>query len=179
MFENYSQLRFSLTFNSTSPEKTVTTLQERFPSPVETQSARILDEYAQRFNAKVVEKSHSLINSHIGAKNFVSQIVSEFKDEVIQPIGARTFGATILSYKPEEGIEQLMKSLQKIKPGDILVIRKAKFEAHKRSEKTKLSTLEWTPPLRIRVLLLIMILQRISLELSKITRERLFKTATS
>ncbi|KAJ1537638.1 Bbc1p [Saccharomyces cerevisiae] len=138
LFENYSQLRFSLTFNSTSPEKTVTTLQERFPSPVETQSARILDEYAQRFNAKVVEKSHSLINSHIGAKNFVSQIVSEFKDEVIQPIGARTFGATILSYKPEEGIEQLMKSLQKIKPGDILVIRKAKFEAHKKIGKNEI-----------------------------------------
>ncbi|CAI4571977.1 ASN_collapsed_G0030000.mRNA.1.CDS.1 [Saccharomyces cerevisiae] len=138
LFENYSQLRFSLTFNSTSPEKTVTTLQERFPSPVETQSARILDEYAQRFNAKVVEKSHSLINSHIGAKNFVSQIVSEFKDEVIQPIGARTFGATVLSYKPEEGIEQLMKSLQKIKPGDILVIRKAKFEAHKKIGKNEI-----------------------------------------
>ena len=83
LFENYSQLRFSLTFDSANPEKTVTTFQERFPSPVETQSTHVLGEYAQRFNAKIVEKSHSLINSHIGAKNFVSQIVSEFKDEVI------------------------------------------------------------------------------------------------
>lgn len=137
LFENYSQLRFSLTFDSANPEKTVTTLQERFPSPIEAQSGHILDEYAQRFNAKIVEKSHSLINSHIGAKSFVPQIVSEFKKEIIQPIGLRTFGATILSYKPEDGNEQLVKNLQKIRPGDILVIRKAKFEAHKKIGKNE------------------------------------------
>ncbi|CAI4546238.1 CPI_1c_G0029210.mRNA.1.CDS.1 [Saccharomyces cerevisiae] len=138
LFENYSQLRFSLTFDSADPEKTVTTFRERFPSPVETQSTDVLDEYAQRFNVKILEKSHSLINSHIGAKNFVSQIVSEFRNEVIQPIGARTFGETILSYKPEVENEQLMKNLQKIKPGDILVIKKAKFETHKKIGKKEI-----------------------------------------
>ena len=139
LFENYSQLRFSLTFDNANPEKTVTTFQEHLPAPAEAQSAQLLDGYAQKFNAKILEKSHSLINSHIGAKNFVPQILSEFKNEVILPIGLRTFGATILSYKPEDGTENITKNLQKIRPGDIIVIRKAKFEAHKKIGKKEIA----------------------------------------
>lgn len=124
LFEDYSQLIVSVTFNEDNPKSSAQCSQKFIRT---TEHPELLRAYGDKYGIHIVKKAHSLIGTQ--AKNLVPSIVSELNSKVVQPIDGRTFGIPIVSYKAGSQLDN--NSLRFVKPGDIVVIRKAKFEVHK------------------------------------------------
>lgn len=126
LFEDYSQLHFSVNFEMSNPHTTVQASQEYILSTIQPQ---LLEEYAERYGSYILHKAGSLVGSH--TVGFVSGLLSHLGTEVIPPIDGRTFGASIFAHNAGEAVHP--QDVAQIRPGDILVIRKAKFDVLMRS----------------------------------------------
>ncbi|GAV54789.1 hypothetical protein ZYGR_0AS01120 [Zygosaccharomyces rouxii] len=121
LFEDYSQLHFSVNFDASNPHTTVQASQEYIPLRNQPQ---LLEEYAQRYGSYILHRASSLVGSH--TNGFVPAILSHLENEVVPPIEGRTFGASIFAHNAGEAVRT--QDVAEIRPGDILVIRKAKFD---------------------------------------------------
>lgn len=123
LFEDYSQLHLALTFDAANPEETVRATQTFVPLENESES---LDALSEKYRSFIFQKAQSLIHSQ--AIDVVGSILAHLDRDIIMPIGSRTYGIPMFSYKAGQPVEP--NSLNNIKAGDILVVRKAKFENH-------------------------------------------------
>ncbi|GAV49871.1 hypothetical protein ZYGR_0R01140 [Zygosaccharomyces rouxii] len=121
LFEDYSQLHFSVNFDTSNPHATVQASQEHIPLKNQPQ---LLEEYAQRYGSYALHRAGSLVGSH--TNGLIPAILSHLENEVIHPIEGRTFGASIFAHNAGEAVHT--QDVAQIRPGDILVMRKAKFD---------------------------------------------------
>lgn len=132
LFESLSQIVFTVAFNIADPSNTAINHQKYIPAPIPDDSK--LESYAASFNPTIIKKAHDAIGSE--TVGLARSIVREFQDKAIPDFGGRTFGYPIVNYKAQTEIDTA--SLKKIIPGDIMVIRKATFETHKKLGKKEL-----------------------------------------
>ena len=126
MFETFVILSLSVVFDIENPHSTASLIDEEYiPAPDKLADKNIAGPY----NSAIVQQCQALAGKETISKNFVSDIIPKLGEDVVLPIDNRTFGSVILDYKA--GSELTQESLQSIKEGDIVVIRKAKFETHK------------------------------------------------
>ncbi|KAG0669425.1 hypothetical protein C6P45_003778 [Maudiozyma exigua] len=126
MFETFVILSLSVVFDTENPHSTAVLIDEEyFPTPEKLADKNIAGPY----NAAIVQQCQALAGKESVSQNFVSDIIPKLGKDVVLPIDNRTFGSVILDYKA--GSELAQESLKSIKEGDIVVIRKAKFETHK------------------------------------------------
>ncbi|EDO17392.1 hypothetical protein Kpol_1060p48 [Vanderwaltozyma polyspora DSM 70294] len=125
LFEDLSQLMVSVIFDQEDPINSAQFTQRFISGP---NRSELLPIYGEKIGANIAKKAHSMIGSSSG--DLVTSIINEYKNHIIQPIADRTFGVPIISYKAGTPLDT--RSLQAIMPGDIVVIRKAKFESHKK-----------------------------------------------
>lgn len=123
LFEDYSQLHLALTFDAANPEETVRATQTFVPLENESE---LLDALSEKYRSFIFQKAQSLIHSQV--IDVVGSILAHLDQDIIMPIASRTYGIPMFSYKAGQPVEP--NSLKNIKAGDILVIRKAKFENH-------------------------------------------------
>ncbi|CCE61536.1 hypothetical protein TPHA_0A04630 [Tetrapisispora phaffii CBS 4417] len=126
LYENYSQLLVSVSYLESDANNTVACTQNFFGSSNNTKK---LIEYGNKYGNEVVKKAHSVIGSSL-KEPLVHSLILSLKSNIVQPIGGRTFGVAIFSYKAGSTLDN--DGLKLIMPGDIIVIRKAKFESHKK-----------------------------------------------
>lgn len=126
LFEDYSQLHFSVNFEMSNPHTTVQASQDYILPTIRPQ---LLEEYAERYGSYILHKAGSLVGSH--TVGFVSGLLLHLGTEVIPPIDGRTFGASIFAHNAGEAVHP--QDVAQIRPGDILVVRKAKFDVLMRS----------------------------------------------
>ncbi|SMN18478.1 similar to Saccharomyces cerevisiae YJL020C BBC1 Protein possibly involved in assembly of actin patches [Maudiozyma saulgeensis] len=127
IFENYAILSLSVVFNSATPHTTAILVSEDYiPSPEKVSDKNIVGPY----NTSIIKQCQALAGKESIPSSFVSQIISKMVDQnVVLPIDNRTFGSVILDFKAGNEIDQ--DALKYVREGDIVVIRKAKFETHK------------------------------------------------
>ncbi|CAB4252392.1 similar to Saccharomyces cerevisiae YJL020C BBC1 Protein possibly involved in assembly of actin patches [Maudiozyma barnettii] len=127
IFESYAIISLSVIFNVTTPHTTAILIDEKYiPCPEKLADKNIAGPY----NTAVIKQCQALAGKESVSSNFVSQIISKMGDQgVVLPIDNRTFGSVIVDYKAGNEIAQ--DTLKCIREGDIVVIRKAKFETHK------------------------------------------------
>ena len=126
MFETFVILSLSVVFDTENPHATACLIDEEyFPAPEKLADKNIAGPY----NSVIIQQCQTLAGKEAISKNFVSDIIPKLGKDVVLPIDNRTFGSVILDYKA--GSELSQESLESIKEGDVVVIRKAKFETHK------------------------------------------------
>ena len=125
LFEDYSQLQICLNFNEKDPQGTVTCQQFFKDKPTDLTK---LEGYSKRIGLGIIQKAHSKIGL-TGSSHLVTSILDELKSEkILAPISSRTYGMSVFDYKPDTPIDS--EALKNVRAGDILVIRKGKFESH-------------------------------------------------
>ncbi|CCD23943.1 Bbc1p NDAI_0C02830 [Naumovozyma dairenensis CBS 421] len=134
LFEDYSQLQISLIFNKSSPHESVICQQNFKESTNSNITDADLENFSKRFNGIIAQKAHSKIGSQTQGMSgkFVSLIFRDIAKEsgILPPIASRTFGVSILDYKADGSTSIDGNLLKKIRSGDILVVRKGRFESH-------------------------------------------------
>lgn len=125
LFEDYSQLHLSLTFDIDNPQASVQPTQ-RFVALKS--NPKLLGAFSEKFGIYIVDKATALIQSH--TTNLVDSILSQLAKDIVMPIESRTYGVPLLSYKAGQALDT--EALRNIRAGDILVVRKGKFETHKK-----------------------------------------------
>ncbi|CUS24513.1 LAQU0S17e00606g1_1 [Lachancea quebecensis] len=123
LFEDYSQLHVTVTFNKANPQLSVKFWEEFVPRP---SADSDLEKYASKIGYKIFEQANQLINT--ASRNFVSNLISDLHEPAIPPIASRTFGVPLLTYSPESALDE--DALKLIRPGDILAVRRGKFQSH-------------------------------------------------
>lgn len=123
LFEDYSQLHLALTFDVAHPEETVYAMQRFVPLKGESE---LLNSLSEKYRSFIFQKAQSLMHSQV--TDLVGSILARLEQDIIMPIGSRTYGIPMVSYKAGQPVDP--NSLKNVKAGDILVIRKAKFENH-------------------------------------------------
>ncbi|SCU82611.1 LAME_0C02058g1_1 [Lachancea meyersii CBS 8951] len=123
LFEDYSQLHATVVFNVSNPHQTVKFWQQFLPSP---SSNRKLDEFASRIGYRIFETANQSINRP--SQDFVYHLITSMKDSVVPPIASRTYGVPLLTFSPDGALDE--EALKSVRPGDILVVRRGKFQSH-------------------------------------------------
>ncbi|CDH13883.1 uncharacterized protein ZBAI_05669 [Zygosaccharomyces bailii ISA1307] len=126
LFEDYSQLHLTVTYNVSDPHGSVLTNEEIIPLR---HQADLLEGYAEKYGGYILEKAHSMVGSQM--EGFLVSLLSRVKPEIIMPIESRTFGVPLFDYKANDTVHP--HDVASIKPGDILVIRKATFDVPTKS----------------------------------------------
>lgn len=124
LFEDYFQLQLTLTYNVDDPQTSVQSKQ-RFIA-LKNQPG-LLKAYSEQYGHHIYEQALSLVNSQ--TPHLVNSILQQIGKDIINPIESRTYGVPLFSYKAGQIVEE--DGLKSIRAGDILVIRKGKFETHK------------------------------------------------
>ncbi|CEP62703.1 Bbc1p LALA0_S06e01772g [Lachancea lanzarotensis] len=123
LFEDYTQLHATVVFEASNAHHTVKFWQEFLPSP---SSDHKFDEYASKIGYKIFEMANQSINRT--SQDFVFHLIEGMPETVLPPIASRTYGVPLLTYSPDGNfVEEELKS---VRPGDILVVRKGKFQSH-------------------------------------------------
>ncbi|CDH12167.1 uncharacterized protein ZBAI_03953 [Zygosaccharomyces bailii ISA1307] len=130
LFEDFSQLHVAVSYDVAKPEETVLTSQKFYPTK---HQPELLNEFSKKYGNFVLQRAESMIGSQTA--NFLPSILSRLSPEIILPIGFRTFGVPIFRYKAGESPN--LENAKNIRPGDVLVIRKAKFDLLTRSGERK------------------------------------------
>lgn len=130
LFEDFSQLHVAVSYDVAKPKETVLASQKFYPIK---HQPELLNEFSKRYGNFVLQRAESLIGSQTA--NFLPSILSRLSPEIILPIGSRTFGVPIFRYKAGESSN--LENAKNIRPGDVLVIRKAKFDLLTRSGERK------------------------------------------
>lgn len=125
LFEDYSQLHLSLTYDTGHPQESVHSTQ-RFVALKN--NLDLLRTFSDSYGKYIVEKALGAIQSQ--TPDLVSSILPQLEKEIVMPIQSRTYGVPLVSFKAGQILDT--ESLKSVRPGDILVIRKAKFETHKK-----------------------------------------------
>ncbi|QLL33559.1 hypothetical protein HG536_0E04700 [Torulaspora globosa] len=125
LFEDYSQLHLSLTFDIDNPQATVQSTQ-RFVALKN--NPELLSTSSEKYGSYIIQRASELIQSQ--NPDFVNSILSQLSNEIVMPIESRTYGVVLLSYKAGQTLN--LEALRSIRAGDILVIRKGKFETHRK-----------------------------------------------
>ncbi|SCU97152.1 LANO_0E15302g1_1 [Lachancea nothofagi CBS 11611] len=123
LFEDYSQLHATVTFKAKNPILTVKFWQEFEVSPAPVHK---LDEYASRIGYEIFEKANKSINKP--SQNFVVNLIASLEKSVVPPIASRTYGVPLLTFSPDSALDET--ALKAVRPGDILVVRRGKFQSH-------------------------------------------------
>lgn len=124
LFEDYFQLQLTLTFDVKSPQNSVQSNQRFIALRNEPE---LLKRCSEQYGSQIYEHALSLVNSQ--KRNLVGSILQQISNDIITPIESRTYGIPLFSHKAGQAVDS--SSLKAIRAGDILVIRKAKFEVHK------------------------------------------------
>ncbi|QLG74455.1 hypothetical protein HG535_0G03380 [Zygotorulaspora mrakii] len=125
LFEDFSQLHLAIEYDLSNPERTVSSSQKFVPCKSDIDR---LNTFSEKYGSFIFKQAHSLI--HSTSSGLVGTILSKLAKEIIMPIDQRTFGITMFSHKAGQSIN--LVDLKNVKAGDILVIRKGKFESHKK-----------------------------------------------
>ncbi|GAV53293.1 hypothetical protein ZYGR_0AI05770 [Zygosaccharomyces rouxii] len=131
LYEDFSQLHLNVNFNLDKPQETVRTTQAYHPIR---HQPELLNEYSDKYGAFVVQQAHSLVGKHTA--DFLNSILSRLGPQIILPIDSRTYGVTVFKYKAAE--HPNVDNAKDIRPGDILVIRKGKFDVSTKTGERKL-----------------------------------------
>ncbi|CAR21454.1 Bbc1p [Lachancea thermotolerans CBS 6340] len=123
LFEDYSQLHVTVTFNEANPQLSVKFWEEFIPRP---SAGHDLEKFASKIGYKIFEQANQLINT--SSRNFVPKLIEGSREPAIPPIASRTFGVPLLTYSPESTLDE--DALKLIRPGDILAVRRGKFQSH-------------------------------------------------
>jgi hypothetical protein len=122
LHQDNSQTIINVSFQAHDPQGTLNVSQSEQPTPALHKLA--LDSYSQTFGVKVFQIATKLINSTL-KEPLVPHILSQLPG-VLQPVGLRSYGATIYTNSNNSEVHQS----EDFKPGDILAINKAKFQGH-------------------------------------------------
>ncbi|GCF01357.1 hypothetical protein ZYGM_000978 [Zygosaccharomyces mellis] len=121
LYEDYSQLHVNVNFNVDKPQETVRATQTFHPI---CHQPKLLGEYSDKYGGFIFQEAHSLVGSH--TVDLLGSILSHLDSEIILPIGSRTFGVPVFRYKASDHAN--FDDVEDIKSGDILVIRRGKFD---------------------------------------------------
>ncbi|CCH60437.1 hypothetical protein TBLA_0C06440 [Henningerozyma blattae CBS 6284] len=132
LFEDYSQLHLMITFNTKDPSGTLRTSQSYIQNSFKPDA---LIKYSEKYGKLITEKTREMIGQPSTEATIVGTIYSQIDGNMIAPIANRTFGVPLFSYKAGSDATPDEESLKKIRSGDILVVRKGKFEVHKKLAK--------------------------------------------
>lgn len=124
LFEDYFQLQLTLTFDVNNPQASVQSSQ-RFIA-LKSQPD-LLKKNSEEYGHYIYEQALSLVHSQ--TPSLVDTILQQLGNDIIKPIESRTYGIPLFSHKAGQALDS--SSLLTIRAGDILVIRKGKFETHK------------------------------------------------
>ncbi|QLQ81120.1 hypothetical protein HG537_0E04750 [Torulaspora globosa] len=125
LFEDYSQLHLSLTYDIDNPQDTVQSTQ-RFVALKH--NFELLSTFSEKYGSYIMQSASEMIQSQ--NPDFIDSILSHLSKDIIMPIESRTYGVALLSYKAGQALD--LEALRSIRAGDILVIRKGKFETHRK-----------------------------------------------
>lgn len=125
LFEDYSQLHLSLTYDIDNPQETVQSIQ-RFVALKN--NPELLSRFSEKYGSYIIQRASEMIQSQ--NPDFIDSVLSHLSKEIIMPIESRTYGVALLSYKAGQALN--LEALRSIRAGDILVIRKGKFETHRK-----------------------------------------------
>ena len=129
IFETYSQLVLVVTFNFEKPHETATLVTQNYIPPPTKLLQPSNSSVPDVFNKAIIKACQDLAGKDSVGSGFVYDIVNGLGDDVLPPIGHRTYGAVIYTYKAGDTLDT--NSLGAMRAGDIIVIRKAKFDTHK------------------------------------------------
>ncbi|KAH3899108.1 Bbc1p SCDLUD_004534 [Saccharomycodes ludwigii] len=131
LFEDFSQLQLSFVFTGDSSKRPLFT--QKF-IPYQNDLSK-LEELGKTSNIQIFQKTVGLLNQPISEGTMVTKVLSSLLNDfaLIPTIGKRTFGICVFRYSPESAANNHFneQDLSRVKPGDIIVLRKAKFQ-HKR-----------------------------------------------
>ncbi|ODV63364.1 uncharacterized protein ASCRUDRAFT_29353, partial [Ascoidea rubescens DSM 1968] len=122
LFANYSQLVISISFDSKNPQITVNMNQSHISPPIINDD--ILNKYYDLFGNTIYQLAIKSIGSIIYG-DFVPGLLSQIPN-ILRPVGATSFGAQIYFNNSNSQISKKGD----FRPGDILTLEKAKFNAH-------------------------------------------------
>lgn len=126
VFETFAVLALSVVFDPENPEGTALLVDQQLVSPPSAISDKSL---AGPFNMNIIQQCKVMAGHNPIPEDFVNQLLTKLGPDVVQPIDNRTYGSVIFNYKA--GSELVQTDLAAIQEGDIVVIRKGKFETHK------------------------------------------------
>lgn len=126
IFETFTVLALSVLYNPEDPEGTALLVDQQLVSPPSALNDKNL---SGPFNKDIVQQCKELAGHNPIPEDFVNQLLTKLGPSVVQPIDNRTYGSVIFNYKA--GSELNQTDLATIREGDIVVIRKGKFETHK------------------------------------------------
>ena len=129
IFETYSQLVLAVTFNSEKPHETATLVTQNYIPPPTQLLQPSNSSVPDVFNKAIIKACQDLAGNDSVSSQFVYDIVNGLGSDVLPPIGHRTYGAVIYTYKAGDALDT--RALGAMRAGDIIVIRKAKFDTHK------------------------------------------------
>ncbi|KAG0656338.1 hypothetical protein C6P44_005139 [Monosporozyma unispora] len=124
LFENYTQAIVSVIFNIESPVATASIVSQKFV-PFD-----VAEQLPVSINKDILGTAQGLLNNKVNGSNFVSDLITSLKEDVVLPIANRTFGVTVVNYKAGESLEE--QDFASVIAGDIIVVRKGKLERHGR-----------------------------------------------
>lgn len=129
LFENYSQICFTVIFSQSDPHNTAYCHQRYISFLESNNSISVLENYSRKFGSQILQ----MASSQIGAEtsDLVLTILKPFENKILPPIASRTFGANVFGHKAGQSIN--LDSLKQVMPGDVLVIRKGVFEHQEKS----------------------------------------------
>ncbi|KAG7881385.1 hypothetical protein KL938_003515 [Ogataea parapolymorpha] len=122
--QDYSTKIWELSYDAANPDKLATFVETVREKPA-TNSTYLL-EASRKYGAVAFQLSSSAVGSSKIQEDLVSWVFKQLPRDVMPAVGSKTFGATI--YRNTNNVE--INQLDEIRPGDVLVVLKGRFEGH-------------------------------------------------
>lgn len=126
LYPDYSQTSISLQYDLHSPHETLQVEQKHNTGPTEPRQDQ-LEEYSVQFGSKVISGVQKAATTQsLSPAETVAYVISQIPG-ALPAIGGRAFGAIVYQNMANSSVKQH----DEIRPGDVAVIRHAKFQGHK------------------------------------------------
>lgn len=125
LFADLSQLVLELYYDVSDPRSSIK-LAEYFTKSFPTPSREILHQCHKQFGPHIAEKATALVGTRAIGGVTVNALESVGKNKVLKRIGDQSFGIVVY----ENSNRQVTRSIDDLRPGDILWISNAKFAGH-------------------------------------------------
>ncbi|KAG7743413.1 hypothetical protein KL932_002154 [Ogataea haglerorum] len=122
--QDYSTKIWELSYDAANPDKLATFVETVREKPAA--NSTYLLEASRKYGAVAFQLSSSVVGTSKVQEDLVSWVFKQLPHDVMPPVGSKTFGATI--YRNTNNVE--INQLDEIRPGDVLVILKGRFEGH-------------------------------------------------
>ncbi|KAG7845360.1 hypothetical protein KL941_003206 [Ogataea angusta] len=122
--QDYSTKIWELSYDAANPDKLATFVETVREKPA-TNTSYLL-EASRKYGAVAFQLSSSVVGSSKVQEDLVSWVFKQLPHDVMPAVGSKTFGATI--YRNTNNVE--INQLDEIRPGDVLVVLKGRFEGH-------------------------------------------------